>query len=207
VAAARWTILAGPGQRRYPRQVEGPPYGRPGRPDRQPITGPQPVTRGSAPIGAPPAVRTVGGQADQPHGGVATPVGKINYPASTPMATPRSCFAWTGEHSRGLADTHRDSSVPIETQIGKEFFGTSSPLSRNVRFQSCGTMPEPSSKAKSGRVFRRRAVLTGDASLRADEVRPGPHGIQRADVLVLPPAFGSRAPILPQAVGLGRPQW
>jgi hypothetical protein len=116
----RWTIRAGPGQRRYPRQVEGPPFGRPGRPDRQPITGPQPVTRGSAPIGGAACGTNRWRTSRSATRGIATPVGKINCPASTPMLAPRSCFAWTGEHSRGLADTHRDSSVPIETQIGSE---------------------------------------------------------------------------------------
>lgn len=86
--------------------------------NRSPVRSPSPAVR--RPSGAPPAVRTVGGQADQPHGDVATSVGKINYPASTPMPSQDHHLGWTEEHSRGLADTHQDSSVPIETQMSSE---------------------------------------------------------------------------------------
>jgi hypothetical protein len=96
------------------------------------VRSPSPAAR--RPSGAPPAVRTVGEQADQPHG-CCHSVSKINSPASTPMTAPRSFAAWTQEQPNGLADTHRDSTVLSQTKMGRKSVRISLPESQNARFK------------------------------------------------------------------------
>lgn len=115
--------------------IEGPPNGQPGRPDRQPIhrvRSPSPASR--RPSGAPPTARTNGGQVDQPHG-IATPVSRNNHSGSMPVPAPRSLRSWTQQPSYGLADTHRDSPVPGETKWALKFVRRNLPASHNARFK------------------------------------------------------------------------